>query len=90
VKGFRGLYERLGLRWDGVVEAAIVRSSTDEGRKEVPPHLHRTVRRDSRAARWSWARRLSAEEVDRVRDGTSEVAAGFYGQEDWSPPEGAR
>jgi hypothetical protein len=90
VKGFRALYERLRLRWDGVVESAIVRSSSAEGRKEVPSHLHRTVRRDSRAARWTWAGRLSAEEIDRVRGGTSDVAVLFYGDEDWSPPADAR
>jgi hypothetical protein len=89
VKGFRGLYERLGLRWDPVVEAVIVRSSTDEGRREVPAHLHRTVRRDSRAAKWTWLGRLTAEEQERVREGTAEVAPAFYGEEDWSPPEPA-
>jgi hypothetical protein len=85
VKGFRDLYERLGLEWDPVAEAVIVRSST--GRGEVPSHLHRTVRRDSRAARWTWVRRLTPEERERVRRGTAEMAEAFYGDEDWTPPE---
>lgn len=89
LKGFRALYERLGLAWDPVAETAIVRSSTDDRRKEVPAHLHRTVRRDSRAARWTWRHRLTPEERDRVREGTAEVAAGFYGEEDWTAPVGA-
>jgi hypothetical protein len=87
VKGFRDLYERLGLVWDPVAEAAIARSSTDHGRREVPAHLHRTVRRDSRAARWTWLRRLTPQERERVREGTGEVAEAFYGEEDWTPPE---
>ena len=87
VKGFRALYERLGLTWDPVAEAIIVRSSTDRDRGEVPAHLHRTVRRDSRAARWTWLHRLTPGERERVREGTAEVAAAFYGDEDWTPPE---
>ena len=86
LKGFRELYEKLDLAWDQFAEDAIVRSSTDETRKEVPTYLHRTVRRDSRAARWTWTTRLSPEEQQRVREGTAEVAARWYGDEDWSPP----
>lgn len=86
VKGFRDLFERLDLRWDHTAERVIVRTSTVRSRSEVPPSLHRTIRRDSRAARWTWARRLTAEELARVRAGTAEVAGAFYGQEDWEAP----
>jgi hypothetical protein len=89
VKGFRDLFERLDLTWDRTAERVIVRTSTDESRAEVPAYLHRTVRRNSRAARWTWTDRLSAEERARVREGTAEVAAAFYGDEDWAPPEQA-
>ena len=85
LKGFRDLYERLDLQWDHVAEDAIVRFSTDTSRKEVPTYLHRTVRRDSKAARWTWTRRLTREEQDRVRAGTEDVARHFYGDEDWTP-----
>jgi Sulfotransferase family len=83
VKGFHDLYEGLDLEWDRIAERIIVRSST--GRAEVPAYLHRTVRRDSRASRWTWRDRLTPEDRDRVRAGTAEVAAGFYGDEDWTP-----
>lgn len=86
VKGFRELFERLDLTWDHTAERIIIRSSSDESRKEVPAYLHRTVRRDSRAARWTWARRLWPEEVERIRVGTADVASAFYGDEDWNPP----
>jgi hypothetical protein len=89
VKGFRALYDELDLEWDPVAEAAIVRSSTDPGRGEVPTYLHRSVRRESRIARWTWRYRLTPDEQDRVREGTASVAAGWYGQEDWTPPESA-
>ena len=89
LKGFRQLFEKLDLAWDQFAEEAIIRSSTDETRKEVPTYLHRTVRRDSRAARWTWTRRLSPEEQDRVRQGTQEVASRWYGEADWTPQDGA-
>jgi hypothetical protein len=85
VKGLRELYERLGLRWDSVAEAAIVRSTSDQDRGEVPAYLHRTVRRESQAVRWTWLHRLTVEEQERIRGGTEEVASSFYGEEDWSP-----
>lgn len=83
VKGFHELYERLDLEWDRIAERIILDSST--GRKDVPAYLHRSVRRDSRAARWTWRDRLTPEERDRVRAGTAEVASTFYGEEDWEP-----
>lgn len=88
LKGFRELFDELDLAWDQFAEEAIVRSSTDVSRKEVPTYLHRTVRRDSRAARWTWLSRLTQEEQDRVREGTAEVAARWYGEGDWMPPGG--
>jgi hypothetical protein len=85
VKGFRDLYDRLDLRWDPVAEAAIVRATGLHGRAEVPAYLHRTVRRDSAGTRWTWRSRLSPDQQDRVRQGTAEVAAPWYGDEDWDP-----
>jgi hypothetical protein len=84
VKGFRSLYERLDLEWDGVTEDVIARHSTDGGRAEVPTYLHQTVRRDSRAARWTWRTRLTPDEQRRIREGTAEVAEAFYSDEDWT------
>jgi hypothetical protein len=87
LKGFRDLFDRLDLEWDRTVEEAVVRFSTDGGRREVPTYLHRTVKRDSRAARWTWTNRLTKEEQARVRDGTGEVAQAFYSDSDWIPAE---
>jgi hypothetical protein len=89
VDGFRELYQRLDLRWNQRVERAILRSSTATSRREVPTYLHRTVRRHSQAARWTWAHRLNPQEQERVREGTAKLASAFYGEEDWIPPEKA-
>jgi hypothetical protein len=87
LKGFRDLFDRLDLVWDHTVENAVVRFSTEEGRGEVPTYLHRTVKRDSRAARWTWTTRLTPDEQARIREGTEEVARGFYAEGDWTPAE---
>jgi hypothetical protein len=87
VDGFRKLYERLELPWGRSIDAAIGRWSTGRWRGEVPRILHRTVHRDSRSARWTWLRRLSQEERERIRAGTAEVAGDFYSDEDWVPAE---
>jgi hypothetical protein len=83
VKGFHELYQRLDLEWDRIAERIIEASSS--GRADVPAYLHRTVGRDSRAARWTWRDRLTREERDRVREGTAEVASAFYEDRDWEP-----
>ena len=87
LKGFRDLFDRLDLLWDRTVEDAVIRFSTAQARKEVPPYLHRTVKRDSRAARWTWTSRLTEEEQARIREGTHEVARSFYSDRDWIPTE---
>jgi hypothetical protein len=86
VKGFQALYDDLGLDWDPVAEAAIVRASSDPARGEVPTYLHRSVRRDSRMARWTWIHRLTPDEQYRVRAGTEMVAGAFYDDRDWAAP----
>ena len=83
VGGFRDLYGRLGLRWDGRADDAVRRFSSERNAGEVPKWLHRTVKRDSRAAKRTWLTRLTEEERERVRAGTADVASSFYGPEDW-------
>lgn len=83
VRGFRDLYGRLGLRWDGRARAEVERSASSANVKDVPAWRRRAIRRDSRAAKRTWSRRLTPDEVRRVRTGVAEVAASFYGDADW-------
>ena len=85
VPGFLDLYARLDLTWTEGIRAEIERFSSERNPKEVPPLLHRRVKRDSRAAARTWLHRLTDEERDRIRAGTAEVAAGFYAEKDWAP-----
>jgi Sulfotransferase family len=82
VPGFLDLFARLDLAWTEGIREEIERFST--GPEEVPPLMHRRVKRDSRAAARTWHHRLTDKERDRIREGTSEVAGAFYAEEDWA------
>jgi hypothetical protein len=87
VEGFRKLYARLELPWSDGIESAVARSSTGPWYGEAPRMRRRRVHEDSPSGRWTWVRRLSPEERERIRIGTAEVAADFYCDEDWVPTE---
>jgi hypothetical protein len=83
--GFEELYGRLGLRFDAHA-AAQIDAFTGEGNvAERPTSERHDVRRDSRAARWTWLKRLSPEEIERIRESIGPVADRFYAAEEWSP-----
>ena len=88
VEGFARLYPSLGLRWDDGVARRVAGFSDERNVKEVPAGEKGTVRRDSRAAMWTWTSRLTAEEVDRVRAGTAALASRYYDESAWVPPPG--
>lgn len=76
--GFAELYEHLGLTFDASTKERIASYSASANPKEVPAWRHGTVRRDSRSATETWRTRLTEAEAERVRTGTSEIAARFY------------
>lgn len=80
--GTRALYRQLDLDWTAGCEAAVRDLSSADHPAESD--ALRDVRRDSSAAMWTWQSRLDADEVDRVRAGTEDVAERFYDSEDWS------
>jgi hypothetical protein len=87
VPGFARLYPALGLRWDGEVAERVAGFSDEGNVKEVAAGDIGPTRRDSRAAKWTWLRRLTPEEVERVRRGTSALAARWYDDASWTPPD---
>lgn len=79
--GYAALYERLGLTWSDGARAAIgAASAADNPAEQRSKH---DVRLDSQAAITSWKRRLSEQEIDTIKGSTADVAAAFYGSEDW-------
>ena len=81
VPGFERLFERLGLELTPGARTEIERSSAATNPPEAASQ--HDVRVDSRANLAGWRSRLSAEEIERVREGTRDVWPLFYADEDW-------
>jgi hypothetical protein len=86
IGAFRQLYGELGLAWSPAVETGVRRHSGERNVTNVAGGDKGGVKRDSRAAMWTWADRLTPEEIVRIRSGTDDIAAAFYSDQDWQPP----
>ncbi|HVM35795.1 MAG TPA: sulfotransferase [Actinomycetota bacterium] len=83
---FESLYRALELPWTPEAADAI-RNDTHAGNpKDVSRGRRRQVRRNSRAATATWSRRLTDDEVKRVAEETTEVAARFYEPDELTRP----
>lgn len=83
VPGYRHLYSALGLEFNSRVEKAILRSSSSENPVELPRRKVHGFKLDSRATIDVWKKRLAAEEIDRTREITDEVAVFYYSDTEW-------
>ena len=84
VAGFHRLYDELGLRYTPAVERAIVESSSSENPTELSRNKTFSVKLDSRANLHNWKRRLTAEEIQRIRQLTEDVVQDYYPDVDWN------
>lgn len=75
---FRALFSYLGIDFTTSIEQALQGYSFYQA-----PGAVQRLRRDSQANILSWQSRLTAEEVVRIRENTSEIASRFYTDEDW-------
>ncbi|MBI3649231.1 MAG: sulfotransferase [Actinobacteria bacterium] len=78
---FRGVFDRLGQTFDEGVRRTIESHSSAGNPVEAADPASR--RRDSRAAIENWRRRLTPEEIERVRDGVEPLSSEFYTDDDW-------
>jgi hypothetical protein len=81
IPAFRELFRGLELDYTGAVQRDIADFSGSNNPSEQ--HAGNQIRRDSRSNIWNWKKRLLPEEIERIREGTGEIAAHFYGEEDW-------
>jgi hypothetical protein len=81
VNGYRKLYQSLGLEFTHRVEKVIQESSSSENPAEGK-RVH-SFKIDSRASMSNWKKRLSEDEIRRVRDLTQEVTSIFYPDATW-------
>ncbi len=84
VAGFRQLYGELGLGFTPRVEHKILESSNPENPTELSKKQVHSVKLDSRANLYNWKRRLSLDEIARVRELTEEVVHDFYPDVAWN------
>jgi hypothetical protein len=84
---FRDLYDRLGLTWTSEVATGVARHTETDNHTELPLADFRRVDRNSRAAARTWQRRLTSDQVARIRDESEPQSSLFYGPIDWCSDE---
>ena len=85
VAGFQSMFERLGLDFTPACERD-VRESSDGGNPTdatVEGRSTQWVKLNSAETVRNWQRRLTADEIRRIRDGTADVCEHFYSHSDW-------
>ena len=83
LSGYRDLYAALDLDFTPKVEQTILGASSPENPNELSKNKVHSVKLDSRANLDNWKKRLSAEEITRVREMTGKVSNIFYSDEEW-------
>lgn len=83
VEGFRQLYNWLEFTWTERAEQAILNASSAENPSETSKKAVHSVRLDSKANLQSWKKRMTPEEIARVRTVTEDVTALYYQDVNW-------
>jgi hypothetical protein len=84
IAGYRQLYAELGLDFTPGVEHRIRESSSSENPAELSRKKVHSVKLDSLANLDNWKRRLSPEEIARIRRETEEVSYLYYPEVAWN------
>lgn len=83
---FSSLFDLYGLPFTPEVQAEIHKTSSAKN-PTIPQNWRETstldVRRNSAGNVATWKQRLAPEEIQRIREGTAEVASSFYSDSDW-------
>lgn len=83
VEGYRHLYSYLGLNFTSRVEHIIGTYSNEGNPAELSRRKIHSTKLDSQAALSNWKKRLTSDEITRIRWLTIDVAENFYGPEWW-------
>jgi hypothetical protein len=81
--GYRDLYAKLGLDFTQKVEKIILNSSRSGNPRELSRKKVHAVKLDSRANMDNWKKRLTEDEVKRIRGMTKDVSPLFYPDGEW-------
>ena len=83
INKFRDLYASLGLEFTHRVEQEILNSSNSENPTELSLKKTHSVKMDSAGSIKTWLKRLSKDDVNRIRVLTEGVSELFYSDKDW-------
>jgi len=83
VKRYGELYATLGLDFTARVQKTILKSSGSRNPAELSPKKTHSVNMDSLAGVKNWKKRLSADDINRIRKMTEGVAKFYYEDKDW-------
>ncbi|MCW5877407.1 MAG: glycosyltransferase [Anaerolineales bacterium] len=80
---FRDLYDEMELPFTERVEAGILKATEAGNPQEVSLRSIYSTRLDSAANLENWKQRLSAEEIERIRQLTASISSHYYNPQDW-------
>jgi hypothetical protein len=83
VNGYRSLYASLGLDYTPRVEKIILDSTSSDNPAELSRKKTHSVKLDSLASVDNWKKRLTEDEIKRVREITEEVSHLYYSDSEW-------
>jgi hypothetical protein len=83
IPGYRALYSSLGLEFTPRVEKIILNSSSSENPRELSRKKVHGFKLDSRANLDNWKKRLTVEEIERIRKITDEISNLYYSDAEW-------
>ena len=81
---FESLYAALGIDYNQRAREGIRQATSAENPSEVSRDAIYSVKLDSRANLKNWKKRLTPEEIERIRELTVDVAGHYYTAEDWA------
>jgi hypothetical protein len=83
LREYAKLYEALGLLFTSRAAAAVALSSATDNPKETSIASPHETRIDSMANLENWKKRLTAEEISRVRGATETISGAYYSEGEW-------
>ncbi len=82
IEEFQRVFDHVGLALTPELRSHILAHSNERNPSEAGGVVHQ-LKRNSKANIWNWQQRLTAEEIQRIRRETEELAEHFYGDQDW-------
>ena len=81
---FERLFQKINVDFSAEIRREVMKFSASENPQEVQKigQIHQ-LKRDSRANIKNWKRRLTNEQIEKIRESTKAVSEHFYGDDDW-------